>query len=154
MWFITRLILTNSNWKPPISLIHNWLKSVLQEFLTFMPLLRCISRTLFPSWKYRCIKIRNATLDLSSTNCETIGNWVGSRKSYVAQHQINTQYMTNPNIVYPVKMEYGWNFSISGLKMMLKSGLEKFNLKSLHAGRWLFSLLNLWFWAFLWSKGK
>ena len=33
--------------------------------------------------------------------------------------------MTNPNIVYLVKMEYGWNFSIPGLKMMVKSGLQK-----------------------------
>ena len=41
----------------------------------------------------------------------------------------NTHYMTNPTIVYPVKMEYGWNFSISGLKMMVKSGLECFILK-------------------------
>ena len=32
--------------------------------------------------------------------------------------------MTNPTIVSPVKMEYGWNFSISNLKMMVKSGLE------------------------------
>ena len=32
--------------------------------------------------------------------------------------------MTNPTIESPVKMEYGWNFSISGLKMMVKSGLE------------------------------
>ena len=40
--------------------------------------------------------------------------------------------MTNPTIVYPVKMEYGWNFSISGLKMMVKSGLEKIFLKFLH----------------------
>ena len=30
--------------------------------------------------------------------------------------------MTNPTIVFLVKMEYGWNFSISGLKMMVKSG--------------------------------
>ena len=37
-------------------------------------------------------------------NCQT--NW------------INTQYMRNPTIVSPFKMEYGWNFSISGLKMM------------------------------------
>ena len=36
---------------------------------------------------------------------------------------INTQYMTNPTIFYPVKMEYGWKFSIFGLKMMVKSGL-------------------------------
>ena len=46
---------------------------------------------------------------------------------------INTQNMTNPTIVSPVKMEYGWNFSISGLKMMVKSGLEKIFLKFLHA---------------------
>ena len=39
---------------------------------------------------------------------------------------INTQYMTNLTIVYPVKMEYGWNSSISVLKMMWKSGLEKY----------------------------
>ena len=42
-------------------------------------------------------------------------------------------FMTNLTIVYPVKMEYGWNFSISGLKMMVKSGLEKIVLKFLHA---------------------
>ena len=41
--------------------------------------------------------------------------------------------MTNPTIESPVKMEYGWNFSISGLKMMVKSGLEKIFLKFLHA---------------------
>ena len=46
--------------------------------------------------------------------------------------QINTQYMANPTIVSRVKMEYGWNFSISGLKMMVKSGLEKIFLKFLH----------------------
>ena len=38
---------------------------------------------------------------------------------------LNTQYMTNLTTVYPVQMEYGWNFSIFGLKMMVKSGLEK-----------------------------
>ena len=45
---------------------------------------------------------------------------------------INTQYMTNPTIVSLVKMEYGWNFSISGLKLMVKSGLEEIFLKFLH----------------------
>ena len=45
---------------------------------------------------------------------------------------LNTQYMTNSTIVSRVKMEYGWNFSISGLKMMMKSGLEKIFLKFLH----------------------
>ena len=41
--------------------------------------------------------------------------------------------MTNPTIVYPIKMEYGWNFSIYGLKIMVKSGLEKMFLKFLNA---------------------
>ena len=40
--------------------------------------------------------------------------------------------MTNWTIVSQVKMEYGWNFAISGLKMMVKSGLEKIFLKFLH----------------------
>ena len=38
---------------------------------------------------------------------------------------INTQNMTNPTIESPVKMEYERNFSISGVKMMMKSGLGK-----------------------------
>ena len=42
-------------------------------------------------------------------------------------------YMTNPTIVSPVKIEYGWNLSISGLKMIVKSGLEEIFLKFLHA---------------------
>ena len=59
----------------------------------------------------------------------------------------NTQYMTNSTLVSPVKMEYGWNFSISGLKMMMKSGLGKIFLKFLHALTMLFLLLNLYFWS-------
>ena len=35
-------------------------------------------------------------------------------------------YMTNPTIVCLVKMKYGWNFRISGLKMTVKSGLIKY----------------------------
>ena len=38
---------------------------------------------------------------------------------------LNTLYMTNSTLMSPVKMEYGWNFSVSGLKMMMKSGLGK-----------------------------
>ena len=56
-------------------------------------------------------------------------------------------YMTNPTIVSPVKMEHGWNFSISGLKMVVKSGLEKIFLKFLHALTMSFLLLNLYFWS-------
>jgi hypothetical protein len=43
-------------------------------------------------------------------------------------------------------MEYGWNFGISGLKMIVKSGLEKIFLKFLHALTMSFLLMNLYFW--------
>ena len=55
--------------------------------------------------------------------------------------------MTNSTLVSPVKMEYGWNFRISGPKMMMKSGLGKIFLKFLHALTMLFLLLNLYFWS-------
>ena len=51
----------------------------------------------------------------------------------ISYFEINTQFMTNPNTVYPVKIEYGWNFSISDLKMILKSGLEKIFLNLPHS---------------------
>ena len=60
---------------------------------------------------------------------------------------INRQYATYSTLVSPVKMEYGWNFSISGLIMMMKSGLGKIFLKFLHALTMLFLLLNLYFWS-------
>ena len=46
---------------------------------------------------------------------------------------LNTQYMTNSTLVSPVKMEYVTKNNIFGLKMMMKSGLEKIILKFLHA---------------------
>ena len=61
--------------------------------------------------------------------------------------KLNTRYMTNSTLVSPVKMEYGWNFSISGLKMVMKSGLGKIFLKFLYALTMLFLLLNLHFWS-------
>ena len=51
---------------------------------------------------------------------------------WLPKYLLNTQYMTNPTIIYPVKMEYGWNFSISGLKKMAKSDREATFLKFLH----------------------
>ena len=65
----------------------------------------------------------------------------------IKQIRINTQYMTNSTLVSPVKMEYGWNFSISGLKIMMKSGLGKIFLKFLYALTMLFLLPNLYFWS-------
>ena len=45
----------------------------------------------------------------------------------------NTQYMRNPDVVYVLKMEYVSKINIFGLKPMVKRGLEKIFLKSLHA---------------------
>ena len=57
--------------------------------------------------------------------------WVCQIKIYSCMPElINISDLThriwNPTIVSPVKMEYGWNFSISGLKKMVKSGLKKY----------------------------
>jgi hypothetical protein len=41
--------------------------------------------------------------------------------------------MRNSNLVYVPKMEYVHKVNIFGLKMMVKSGLEKIILKFLHA---------------------
>ena len=44
-------------------------------------------------------------------------------------------YLTDSYIGFTLKMESVTENTIFGLKMMVKSGLEKFILKSLHAGR-------------------
>ena len=43
-------------------------------------------------------------------------------------------YLTDSYIRFTLKMEYVSKNTIFGLKMLVKSGLEKFILKSLHAG--------------------
>ena len=48
---------------------------------------------------------------------------------------INTSYLTDSYIVFTLKMESISKNTIFGLKMMVKSGLEKNILKSLHAVR-------------------
>ena len=49
---------------------------------------------------------------------------------------MNTQFVSHSTIVYLVKMEYGWSFSISDLKTMVKSWIEKIFLKFLHVQNW------------------
>ena len=44
---------------------------------------------------------------------------------------------------FTLKMKSVSKNIIFGLKMMVKSGLEKFILKSVHVGRWLFLLLSM-----------
>ena len=61
------------------------------------------------------------------------------------QHDLrfNTSYLTVSYINFTLKIESVYKNTIFGLKMTEKSGLEKIILKSLHAGRLLFLLLNL-----------
>ena len=47
---------------------------------------------------------------------------------------INTSYLTDSYIGFTLKMESVSKNTIFGLKMMVKSGLEKNILKSLHVG--------------------
>ena len=47
------------------------------------------------------------------------------------QH-FNMSYLTDSYIVFTLKMESVFKNAIFGLKMMVKSGLEKIILKSLH----------------------
>ena len=49
--------------------------------------------------------------------------------------RLNTSYLTDSYIGFTLKMESVTKNTTFGLKMMVKSGLEKFILKSLHAGR-------------------
>ena len=46
----------------------------------------------------------------------------------------NTSYLTDSYIVFTLKMESVSKNTFFGLKMMVKSGLEKIFLKFLHAG--------------------
>ena len=63
--------------------------------------------------------------DTISAEVHIISYYVYISYNYVIHKKITTQYIPNPTIVYLVNMEYGWNFSIYDLKMMMKSGLEK-----------------------------
>ena len=54
---------------------------------------------------------------------------------------INTSYLTDSYIIFPLKMESVPKNTMFGLKMMVKRGLEKNFLKCLHGGDY-FSLLH------------
>ena len=64
-----------------------------------------------------------------------------ARIQHYANQPINTSYLTESYIVFTLKMESVSKNTIFGLKMMVKSGLEKIFLKFLHAGDY-FSLLH------------
>ena len=58
-----------------------------------------------------------------------------------SSYLLNTSYLTNSYIFFTLKIESVSKMTIFGLKMMVKSGLEKIFLKFLHAGDY-FSLLH------------
>ena len=60
---------------------------------------------------------------------------------YTLMIMLNTSYLTDSYIVFTLKMESVSKNTIFGLKMMVKSGLEKIFLKFLHAGDY-FPLLH------------
>ena len=56
---------------------------------------------------------------------------------------LNTSYLTDSYIIFTLKMESVPKNSIFGLKMMVKSGLEKSILKFLHAQGLFFKFILL-----------
>ena len=60
---------------------------------------------------------------------------------YFKQSNLNTSYLPDSYISFTLKMESVYKNTIFGLKMMVKSGLEKIYLKFLHAGDY-FPLLH------------
>ena len=52
---------------------------------------------------------------------------------YCDAFQLNTSYLTDSYIIFTLKMESVSKIKNFGLKMMVKSGLEKIFLKFLHA---------------------
>ena len=80
----------------------------------------------------------SSVISLSPELHYTIG-WTYSFKYIIIMiclyfsYHFNTQNMRNSNLVYVLKMEYVHKVNIFVLKMIVKSGLEKINLKFLHA---------------------
>ena len=62
-----------------------------------------------------------------------------SSKKIIIIDRFNKSYLTDSYIGVTLKMESVSKNRNFGLKMMVKSGLEKVVLKFLHLGRWLFS---------------
>ena len=56
-------------------------------------------------------------------------------QSCTLAQSFNTSYLTDSYIGFTLKKESVTKNTIFGIKMMVKSGLEKIILKSLHAGR-------------------
>ena len=65
----------------------------------------------------------------------TCQNGPSTSLNQLSKTGVNTSYLTDSYNMFTLKMESVSKNTIFGLKMMVKSGLEKFILRSLHAGR-------------------
>ena len=68
-------------------------------------------------------------------------SWPLAKKYLVSNKLHNTSYLTDSYIMFTLKMESVSKTAIFGLKMIVKSGLEKIFLKFLHVGDY-FPLLH------------
>ena len=84
---------------------------------------------------YGCVPKIQFFVGLSSKIYPTYQSHRKVKKFKGASTGINTSYLTDSYIFFTLKLESGSKITVFGLKMMVKSGLEKIILKSLHAGR-------------------
>ena len=83
-----------------------------------------------------------AQIDPQEASSGKCGGQIKNPNQMVSNHvnssvgfSINTSYLTDSYAVFTLKMESVTKNTIFGLKMRVKSGLEKFILKSLRVGR-------------------
>ena len=69
----------------------------------------------------------------SPNRCLSIDRKLVNDRTFQNQEFLNTSYLTDSYIVFTLKMKSVSKLTIFGLKMMVKSGLEKIFLKFLHA---------------------
>ena len=107
----------------------NWLKSYDKECKYFhFPFLRLCKKQSFAFFAFCVISFKPSKIQTYSVLQND-----GLNLRFVKD--INTSYLTDSYIGFTLKMESVTKSTIFGLKMIMKSGLEKFILKSLHAGR-------------------
>ena len=90
------------------------------------------------------LSLLHTILCIGTTLCERM-SCNESKRLQISPIDLNTQYMRNPTMVYPVKMEHRWNFWLKVSFTISTYTTKIFVLKSLHMKRRSFFLLNLWF---------
>ena len=124
-----------------INLEHSWFNWHVMDQKTLKQTCQCFT------YLHTCTSTVNIWIATHKAQVKKISLWRGNFKkdSLLIFFFFNTSYLTDSYIVFTIKMESIPKDTIFGLKMIVKSGLEKIVLKCLHAGRWLFLLLNFSF---------